>query len=135
MTEDQSLNFVFAIGALVLVASALFSRRIGLGQIAKTALAWMAIFAVFLVIFSYRNELQTVWTRVSGEILGSDTQQIVGNTLRIKQSEDGHFWVNAQVNDQDVSFLIDSGATTTALNLQTAERVNAEISDLSLIHI
>lgn len=70
MTEDQNINLVFAIGALVLVASALFSRRIGLGEIVRTALSWVAIFAIFIVAFSYQSEIVGVWNKVTGELTG-----------------------------------------------------------------
>ncbi len=129
MTEDQNINLVFAIGALVLVGSALFSRRIGLGEIVRTALAWVAIFAVFIVGFSYQRELLAVWSRVSGEMIGANEQAIVGDTLRIRQSADGHFWVDAKVNAKPVRFLIDSGATTTAMTLRTAQRAGIDMSE------
>ena len=129
MTEDQNINLIFAIGALVLVASALFSRRLGLGEIIRTALAWVAIFGIFIVGFSYQHEILAVWNKVSDEVTGADEQRIVGDTLRIRQSNDGHFWVNATVNQLSVRFLIDSGATTTAMTLQTAQNAGIEISD------
>lgn len=127
MTEDQNINLVFAIGALVLVASALFSRRIGFGEIVRTALAWVAIFAIFIVGFSYQHEILAVWNRVSGEVTGANEQRVVGDTLRIRQSADGHFWVNATVNEMPVRFLIDSGATTTAMTLRIARDAGIEI--------
>ncbi len=128
MTEDQNINLIFAIGALVLVASALFSRRIGFGEIVRTALAWVAIFALFIVGFSYKPEILAVWNRISGELIGSNEQLVVGETLRIRQSADGHFWVDAKVNAEPVRFLIDSGATTTAMTLRTAEAAGVDIS-------
>ena len=129
MTEDQNINLIFAIGALVLVASALFSRRLGLGEIIRTALAWVAIFAVFIVAFSYQHEILAVWNRVAGEVTGTNEQRVVGDTLRIRQSADGHFWANATVNELPVRFLIDSGATTTAMTLRTAKTAGIEISN------
>lgn len=129
MTEDQNINLVFAIGALVLVASALFSRRIGFGEIIRNILIWVAIFAVFIVAFSYQREILAVWNRVSGEMSGANQQTVVGGTIRIQQSADGHFWVDANVNAQPVRFLIDSGATTTAMNLRTAQMSGVDVSD------
>jgi len=129
LTEDQNINLVFAIGALVLVASALFSRRIGLGEIVRNILIWVAIFAVFIVGFSYQREILAVWNRVSGEMTGANEQLVVGDTLRIRQSADGHFWVDAKVNELSVRFLIDSGATTTAMTLRTAQSAGVDISE------
>jgi len=129
VTEDQNVNLVFAIGALILVASALFSYRIGFGQIVRTALSWVAIFAIFIVIFSYQKELVGVWHKVTGELTGANEQQVVGNTLRLRQSVDGHYWADAAVNDTPVRFLIDSGATTTAITLKTAQAANIDIDE------
>lgn len=129
MTEDQNINLVFAIGALVLVASALFSRRIGLGEIVRSVLSWVAIFAIFIVMFSYQHEIVGVWNKVTGEITGANDQQIVGNTLQIRQSPDGHYWADAEVNGMPVRFLIDSGATTTAMTLKTAQAANVDINE------
>ncbi len=129
MTEDQNINLVFAIGALVLVASALFSRRIGLGEIVRSVLGWVAIFAIFIVGFSYQKEIIGVWHKVTGEITGANEQQVVGGTLKIRQSPDGHYWADAEVNGMPVRFLIDSGATTTAMTLKTARAANVDIND------
>lgn len=129
MTEDQNINLVFAIGALVLVAGALFSRRTAIGEIVRNLLLWIAIFALFIVGFSYQNEILAVWNRVAGEVSGSNEQLVVGDTLRIRQSADGHFWVNATVNQTPVRFLIDSGATTTAMTLRTAQNAGVKISE------
>jgi aspartyl protease family protein len=60
---------------------------------------------------------------------GANEQLVVGDTLRIRQSADGHFWVDAKVNAQPVRFLIDSGATTTAMTLRTAQSAGVEISE------
>ncbi|GAB5481509.1 MAG: hypothetical protein Pars92KO_12660 [Parasphingorhabdus sp.] len=129
MTEDQNINLVFAIGALVLVASALFSRRIGLGEIVRTALSWVAIFAIFIVAFSYQHEIVGVWNKVTGELTGANEQQVVGGTLKIRRSLDGHYWADAEVNGMPVRFLIDSGATTTAMTLKTARAANIDINE------
>ncbi|WP_108809997.1 TIGR02281 family clan AA aspartic protease [Sphingorhabdus sp. Alg231-15] len=129
MTEDQNINLVFAIGALVLVASALFSRRIGLGEVVRSVLSWVAIFAIFIVGFSYQKEIVGVWHKVTGEITGANEQQVVGGTLKIRQSPDGHYWADAEVNGMPVRFLIDSGATTTAMTLKTARAANVDIND------
>lgn len=129
MTEDQNINLVFAIGAMVLVASALFSRRIGLGEIVRSVLSWIAIFAIFIVMFSYQHEIVGVWNKVTGELTGANDQQVVGGTLKIRQSPDGHYWADAEVNGTPVRFLIDSGATTTAINLKTAQAANVDVNE------
>lgn len=49
-------------------------------------------------------------------------QQIVeGGETRIPLAPDGHYWVRARVNGVPAAFLVDTGATLTTLNTDTAE--------------
>lgn len=130
MSEDQNINLIFAIGTLVLVGSFLFSRRIGFGQIIRYISAWVLIFLVAIIGFSYQPELLSMWERVSGELTGHGQQQVIGKNLVIRQSADGHFWVNSEVNGTPVRFLIDSGATITAMNAMAASRAKVRLSDV-----
>jgi len=88
LTGDSGLNLVYAIGALVLVASMLFSERLRLGQFLRLALAWVAIFAVAIVLFSYREEAGAVWARVKSELIGVSEPELVGSTVVLKQKAD-----------------------------------------------
>ncbi|MBS0504987.1 MAG: TIGR02281 family clan AA aspartic protease [Proteobacteria bacterium] len=126
MTGDQTAQVMAAVMMLVLVGSSLAARRLPIGQAARMIAGWLLIFAVVLVGYSYRFELNQVVRRVTGDLLG-ERGQTVGDTLRVPMAPDGHFWVRAQVNGEDVRFLIDSGATTTAVSMRTAEAANVTV--------
>lgn len=126
MTGDQTAQVAAAVMMLVLVGSSLAARRLPIGQTARMIAGWLLIFAVVLVGYSYRFELNQVVRRVTGDLLG-ERGQTVGDTLRVPMAPDGHFWVRAQVNGEDVRFLIDSGATTTAVSMRTAEAANIAV--------
>ena len=126
MTGDQSLQVIAAIMMLVLVGSSLVSRRLPIGQVARMVAGWLLIFAAVLVGYSYRVELNAVVQRVAGDLLG-ERGQTVGGTLRVPMAPDGHFWVRARINGHEQRFLIDSGATTTALSADAAEAAELDI--------
>ena len=126
MTGDQTAELTFAIGALILVMSSLFARRLAFGHALRMILSWVAIFALVLVAYAYRAELGMVWQRVSGDLFGQQTQ-VMGGTLRVPVSPDGHFWVTADVNGTPARFLIDSGATTVSLSEDTAQAAGVEV--------
>lgn len=123
---DQAANMIWAVGALVLVVSAFLAHRVPMAQAAKMALAWIAIFAVGLAIVSQREAIGRVWSDMKRDLFGAQ-QQVEGESLRVPVSEDGHFWVNAEINGHDVRLMIDSGATYTALSRETAELGEVEI--------
>ena len=119
---DQAVQFLYLIGVLVLVASALMVRRIPIGQGLKMLAAWVLIFAAAFIVFTLRDDFKALWDRVVLETRGGIVQEQKGEELRIRQSPDGHFWVDAELNGERVRFLIDSGATTTSISRRVAER-------------
>ena len=126
MSGDQTAQLLAAILMLVLVGSSLLSRLLPLGDVARMSAGWLLIFGAVLVGYSYRTELNAVAQRVIGDLRG-ESGQTVGDTLRIPMSEDGHFWVRARVISFEQRFLVDSGATTTALSVATANAAGVEV--------
>jgi aspartyl protease family protein len=119
---DDALTFLAGLGMLALVGSAFAARRAPIGQTAKMAAAWVAIFGVLFVGFSLRDEFRALGSR----LFSGDTVVGEGGELRIRKGEDGHFSVDAKINGESVEFLVDSGATITTVSGETAERVGLE---------
>ena len=62
--------------------------------------------------------------------LGMPEQSVAGGETRIPMSRDGHFWLTASINGTPARFLVDTGATLTAISDQTA--LDARIPEKSL---
>ncbi|HSG34705.1 MAG TPA: TIGR02281 family clan AA aspartic protease [Sphingomonadaceae bacterium] len=58
--------------------------------------------------------------------IGLPEQQVAGGETRIPLAPDGHFWVRANVNGVPASFMVDTGATLTTLNEDTAAAAGLE---------
>lgn len=125
---DQALSFVYLVLILMMVLSSLLVRRLPLGQTLKLGLAWALIFGAMFALFALRNDFMALGRRLIGEATGAAGQETRGDTLRIRRSGDGHFWVDAEVNGRQVRFMIDSGATTTTLSSQAATAAGVERS-------
>lgn len=124
MSDGQGGNLLYMVLLLVLVASSLVGMRLPLGKTVKMAAAWVAIFAVGFVIFSFRSEFMAVGSRLKAEAVGTPIQ--AGEELRIPMAEDGHFWVEASVNGHEAPFLVDSGASFTTISRETANQAGVE---------
>ena len=57
---------------------------------------------------------------------GMQKQEVAGDTTRIPLSPDGHFWIKARVNGEQRRFLVDTGATLTAISVNTAVAAGVE---------
>ena len=124
---DQAVHLIYLVGVLVLVGSAFAVRRVPLAQGLKMFIGWVLIFGAAFVVFTLKDEFMALGNRLLLETRGGVEQTAPGE-IRIRQASDGHFWVTAEVNGEPVRFLIDSGATTTSLSRETAQRVGIEPS-------
>lgn len=126
MTNDLMLGGVYILLAIMLVLSGLIVRRERAAKLATYALAWIAIFGAGFILFTFRDNLGWVWQRVRAEATGEPVRQ--GKELRIPMAIDGHFWVDARINGETVKFLIDSGATMTTIDRETARKADVWVS-------
>ncbi|MET0251873.1 MAG: TIGR02281 family clan AA aspartic protease [Novosphingobium sp.] len=53
--------------------------------------------------------------------VGLPEQRVAGSETRVAMAADGHFWIRATVNGRRSRFLVDTGATLTALSDDLAE--------------
>lgn len=81
---------------------------------------------------------------------GDDITRVVGNQLRLSQGaasnqagnhanlvhtlsipikNDGHYWVDMSVNNRDVRFIVDTGATNVTLSHTDAQKLNLHLFD------
>ena len=118
--SDSGGYAIYYILLIVLVASSLIGMRLPLGKALKMLLAWIAIFGVAFILFSFRSEFSSIGQRLRAEATGTPIEE--GAAVRIPISEDGHFWVPAKLNGQDERLLVDSGASITTVSRNIAER-------------
>lgn len=61
-----------------------------------------------------------------GSVIGRPAQSVVGEELRVPMAADGHFWVEVSINGTKRRMLVDSGATVTAIPVDTAAEAGLE---------
>ena len=133
MDALASPEAVYALLLIVLIAAGLIARRLPLRQYAKMIGAWIAIFFLIFVIFSFRPEMAMMWDRVKGELTGAPRQSMEGDKLRLVRQDDGHFWLRASINGVNADFMVDSGATVTAMGDALARKTNVELDGRKIL--
>ena len=126
MSNDLMLGGVYILMAIMLVLGSLMHRREPAAKMITMALAWIAIFGAGFVLFTFRDDFGWVAQRLKAEAVGTPVQQ--GGETRIPMAIDGHFWVEARLNGEKVRFLVDSGATMTTIDRETAARAGVPVS-------
>jgi aspartyl protease family protein len=123
---DQALSFIYFLGCLLLVGSAFMTHRLPLGQAAKMVVAWLLIFGAAFLVFTLRDDFIALGSRAMAAARGDNVVETRGAEIRIRRSNDGHFWVDGEINGRPVRFLVDSGATVTTLSREAAAQVGVE---------
>lgn len=120
MSEDAASILFYGV-MILLPLSALIARRVPLGPTLKMVAAWVGIFLVGLVLVGQRD-------RFSGLLSG---QHASGTEVRIAQASDGHFYATVGLDGVERRMLVDSGATTTALSVATAQAIGLDLDQSS----
>jgi aspartyl protease family protein len=108
----------YLIAALV-VAVILVARRVPLlGGLVRIA-TWGALALMLVVLLGERASFDPYLQRIA-TFLKLEDQRVVGDTMRIRMSPDGHFWVRVKIAGVERRMLVDSGATVTAISSATA---------------
>jgi aspartyl protease family protein len=121
------LGSLYLLMAIMLVLGGLINRREPLAKLITMLLAWFAIFGAGFVLFSFRDDLAYVGERLRAEATGAPVVDGQDGAIRIPMAIDGHFWLQGSVNGVPAKFLVDSGATMTTIDRQTAARAGVTV--------
>ena len=122
----RSELLILALVAMVAgwIGSALIRRKVPMGRLVRTAstlvLAGILV-TVILQLSRFDPRLE-----VAVPQLGLPEQVVAGGETRIGMASDGHFWLRAELNGVPANFLVDTGATLTAVSSDLAARARLQ---------
>lgn len=119
---------IYAVGAALILVILFKLPYVGRVLRALFSFALLA-FGIFLVL--QQAPFDPNLSRITAS-LGLDTQEVVGDEVRIPMSRDGHFWAEVELNGTKRRMLVDSGATVTALSEATAAAAGVK-ADATLV--
>ena len=120
--NGDGADVAFLLLAALLPLSYLVARRPPLRQTLIFTGAWVAIFAVGLILAGFRDRLPSLQSLLYD-------QAVTGSETRIGMSPDGHFWAQVALNGVERRMLVDSGATVTGISADTARAAGIEVDE------
>jgi aspartyl protease family protein len=131
---DRTAEMVYLVALLVLVAGGLSAYRNRWPKAIRHAGIWLLVFLGILTLYAYRGPIERFAAPVLAVLDPSRVVEVVEGdgrrTLQVARAADGHFRVEARVNGVPVEFMIDTGATGTALTTRDAERAGIAVEEL-----
>jgi len=109
-----------ALGAMLLgIAGSLMLRPVPvLGRVMRT-MSTLALMGILVLVVVQLSRMDTRFDLAVPEV-GLPEQVVEGGETRVKRAPDGHYWLRAQINGHPANFLVDTGATLTAVSSETA---------------
>ena len=109
-----------ALAAMVLgVIGSLTIRRVpALGRALRMA-STLGLMSILVLVVLQLSRRDPRFEMAIPEI-GLPEQIVEGGETRVEMAPDGHFWLRAEINGRPANFLVDTGATLTAISEQTA---------------
>lgn len=120
------LPIILSLFAVIVVAG--FLRRIPVIGRVVGVLTWLLLLGALVLVLGQRERFDPYLGRFA-ELLDRSSQQVEGEETRIRMSPDGHFWALVRFGGITRRMLIDSGATVTALSLDTAAQAGLDVRD------
>ena len=131
LNTDQTAQALPLVLIGIIVAASLLVRRYRLSELVTGALMWVGIFAVAMIAYTYRDDLQVVAGRVMGEL--SPAVAVVDSssgTATFRRGRGGHFELETTVNGVGVEMIFDTGASAVVLSDGDAQRAGIDTANL-----
>ena len=134
VSKEDEPYLVYSIGWLALVsAGVVFARRMKFSDIVRNIAIWVAVAAVLVLGYSYRDALSSVSSRVQSEFLPGDPVSTAPHTMVLMQDFEGDYHVFGSANGQRIRFLVDTGASDIVLSPADARRLGFDVGGLKYV--
>lgn len=122
----RSELLVAALAAMVIgwIGSAFLRRNRRIGGLLRS----LSSIALGLILLTVVLQLSRIDPRLDVALpqLGLPEQVVEGGETRIPLGPDGHYWLRATINGVPANFMVDTGATITAISEDVADRAGLE---------
>lgn len=122
MIPDLGIPLPLATVVAAAILAVVLARRVPVLRVALNLVSWVILGGLLIIVLQQRQQFDPYIQRAM-QVLNLQDQNVVGDTVRIRMSPDGHFWARVTIGDVSRRMLVDSGATLTALSTDTAQTV------------
>ncbi len=128
--SNTIMQILFFAILLWFIAKSFFSRKSSQGS-SSNIFIWFIIFAVLIIVYAFRFELETLKDRVLAVLIPSYSWTNDEGQLVIARHKNGHFYLDAYTkNRAKIHFLVDTGASDIALTKDDARKLGFNLSKL-----
>ena len=131
MSENNWQEAIYLIILIVMMLSAVFSRQdLNWRKIIKYLIIWGGIGFLVIALYAYRFEFGDFKNRIASEINPASPKINAQQQIVLNIAQDGHFYTRLKINNVEVLFMVDTGASDMMLNISDAKKIGIDVSKL-----
>lgn len=126
--QGSPARLVYLVLLLAFVASGtVLYGRSSAPKVLRNAGIWAGIFVIALILGSFWEDIGFAGRRVAGNLVPGLAIEENGE-IWVARRQDGHFYLEADVNGTSVLFLVDTGASEISLTANDARRIGLTLT-------
>lgn len=124
MFEETPRIIYLSIIGFFCLSYVLYAYRGRMGAALQSALIWVLIFVAAITLYGFKDIFQQ-------QVFSNRPAQVSEDIIRLPRARDGHFYVDMLINNVNIEFLVDTGASDIVLSNRDAERVGINLDSLA----
>jgi aspartyl protease family protein len=129
-STGEMASLVYKVGLIVLISGAVLAVfRQNFSQAIVSALVWVVVAFVLVLVYTYRFELTEIGDRVLVELVPGRTATH-GRTVELARANTGDFRIGAEVNGVRIPMVLDTGASSVVLTQEAAKKAGLPLEFL-----
>jgi len=123
-------NVIYILILILLLVMGFSRKELPLKKVFEFVGWWILFALVALALYSYRFEIIEVKDRVLSNLFPSKAINKNHEQLILNISQDGHYYLNVKINNQEVRFMIDTGASEVVIDQKIASNLGLDLSNI-----
>jgi aspartyl protease family protein len=127
MNNDDFGRLIYLLPIALVLSAGIWASRHTVSETLRNLLIWLVIIMALATAYLYRRDAMDVGNRLMAGLLPGRAFVVTtsegGQEIILHKLLNGHFEADVRINGQNISMLVDTGASMVALSREDAERV------------
>jgi aspartyl protease family protein len=127
MDSNDFGRMVYLLPIVLMLSAGIWASRRNMGETLRNLMIWLVIILALATLYLYRQEALAVGNRLLAGLVPGRAVVVTtsegGKEIILHKLLNGHFEADVSINGQEISMLVDTGASMVALSHADAERV------------
>jgi len=124
-------NVIYILILIMLLIMGFSRKDLPIKKIFEFAGLWLLFALVALILYSYRFEVGEIKDRVLSDLFPAKAINKNQEKLILNIAQDGHYYLNVKIKNQEVRFMIDTGASDMVIDEKIAIKLGYDLRKIN----